>query len=164
MRDAAPAMPERLGEQGVVGALRASVEQDLQDEFDRVTWRIAEDAEAVARRLPSVVGEVVYFAVQELIRNAARHGRGGNGDRPLQLQVGLTAKEGLCFTVEDDGVGYAPGSEPVSGEATGSRQGLRFHSTMLTALGARMEVTALPEGGTRGTIWIPPETIRGAVE
>jgi signal transduction histidine kinase len=158
MRDAAPTAPERLSEQGVIAALRVSMEQDLQGEFDLVTWQIDADAAALARQLPLFVSEVVYFAAQELIRNAARHGRGEQLDRPLRLRIGLALREGLCLTVEDDGVGYAPGSESVPRGKTGSGQGLRFHSTMLTALGARVEVMALAEGGTRGTIWIPPGT------
>jgi signal transduction histidine kinase len=163
MHDAAPTTPERLVDQGLVAALRASVEQDLQKEIDLVTWQIAADADGTARQLPLFVSEVVYFAAQELIRNAARHGRGEQVDRPLRLRIGLTLHESLCLTVEDDGVGYAPSGVTVSRGETGSGQGLRFHSTMLTALGARMEVLALPGGGTRGTIWIPPEAMRGAV-
>jgi hypothetical protein len=33
--------------------------------------------------------------------------------------------------------------------------GLRFHSTMLAAVGGRLEVLPLPEGGTRGIVAVP---------
>jgi signal transduction histidine kinase len=157
VRDAALDTPQRLAEQGLVAALRALVEQDLGDGFDLVAWHVEPDAEASARQLPLFVGEVIYFAARELIRNAARHGRGGDADRSLRLGVSLTLEEELCLTVEDDGVGFAPLGAPVPERPTGGGQGLRFHSTMLTALGARLEVMPLPEGGTRGVIAIPPE-------
>lgn len=163
MHDAAGTMPERLADQGLVAALRASVEQDLQGEFDGVTWDIAAEAEVSACQLPLFASEVVYFGTQELIRNAARHGRGEQADRPLRLQIGLVSQGGLCLTVEDDGVGYAPSVDAAIQDAAGSGQGLRFHSTMLAALGARLEVVALPAGGTRGTIWLPPETFQESV-
>jgi signal transduction histidine kinase len=160
MRDAALDAPQRLAERGLVAALRAFVEQDVGHEFDKVVWQVAPDAEASARQLPLFAGEVVCFAAQELIRNAARHGRGGDPGRTLQLGIALTLEQGLCLAVEDDGVGFSPGDESESGGVTGGGQGLRFHSTMLAALGARLEVMALPKGGTRGTITVPLEAIQ----
>jgi signal transduction histidine kinase len=160
MRDAALDTPQRLAEQGLVAALRAFVEQDVGHEFDQVIWRVASDAEASVRQLPLFIGEAVFFATQELIRNAARHGRGGDPDRALRLGIALTLEGGLCLAVEDDGVGFSPGGESESRGVTGGGQGLRFHSTMLAALDARLEVVALPEGGTRATITIPLEAIQ----
>jgi signal transduction histidine kinase len=160
MRDAALDAPQRLAERGLVAALRAFVERDVRHESVRVVWQVAPEAEASACQLPFFVGEVVYFAAQELIRNAARHGRGGDPGRALQLGIALTLEQGLCLAVEDDGVGFSPDEGPEPENVTGAGQGLRFHSTMLAALGARLEVMALPKGGTRGMITVPLEAMQ----
>jgi signal transduction histidine kinase len=161
MRDAAPATPQQLAEKGLIAALRTLVEEDFREEFARVSWHISPDAEACARQLPVFASEVIFFAVQELIRNAARHGRDRETGRPLHLRITSQVEEGLRLAVEDDGIGFASETLSFPGESAGRGQGLRFHSTMLAALGARMEVMALPEDGTRGLIVVPSEAIRG---
>ena len=146
-------------EQGLIAALRALIEQDFRGTFAEVTWHVASQGEVAAGQLPPYVSQVVFFAAQELIRNAARHGR-GPGDRPLRLQVVVEAGEGIRLAVEDDGVGYHPGTKPSPGEVSSGGRGLRFHSTMLAAVGAGLEVAALPAGGTRGQIIIPSAAIQ----
>jgi hypothetical protein len=70
---------------------------------------------------------------------------------------------------ESTNVGAAPGDRRVGDRldadangataenvtAGGSGSGLRFHSTMLAAVGGRLEVLPLPEGGTRGIVAVP---------
>jgi len=152
MHDTASSAPHRLAEQGLFAALQASVEGDFEGAFDRVEWHSSPEAVQAVGRLPLYVAEVLFYAAQELIRNAARHARGapphGDPGRTLNLQVGLDAS-GLV--VEDDGVGF--GAAPQG--AAGGRNGLRFHSTMLAAVGGSLEVTALPGQGTRATIHLP---------
>ena len=93
---------------------------------------------------------MVFFAARELLRNAARYGRGGDPSRPLRLTLGLRlAGDGLALTVEDDGVGLG-GQRAVAGAGSG----LRIHSAMLAAVGAEMEVTARPGGGAQGIIYL----------
>jgi signal transduction histidine kinase len=154
MHDTAPAAPHLLSQQGLIDALRASVETEFAGEFDRVEWHSSPEAVQAAERLPLYVSEVLFFAAQELIRNAARHGRGDDPERPLHLEVVLDV---TSLSVEDDGVGFRtapPPLQPAEAVAEG-RNGLRFHSTMLAAVGGSLEVAALPGKGTRAVVRFP---------
>jgi signal transduction histidine kinase len=93
---------------GLIGALRRTVEVDLAGAFDQINWRIEPEAEALVKELPPLVAEVVYSAVREGLRNAARHGRGVNGKSPLHLQIGLECidENSLRIIIEDNGVGF----------------------------------------------------------
>lgn len=156
MRDTIHAAPEYLAEQGLIPALRTLVETDYAGQFTGIHWQVGAQAEVFVRELPLFVAQVVFFAAQELIRNAARHGRGGQPGRALQLQIVVEAVDGVRLSVQDDGIGFQPALWPDTEPAAEGGQGLRFHSTMLAALGARLEVTSSPESGTTGTIHIPP--------
>jgi len=156
MRDAAPATPRQLAQGGWVPALRGMVEEEFAGHFDEVSWQVPADALARADQLPASISEVVYFAGRELIRNAARHARGGEAGQRLHLTVTLEATDGLRLVVEDDGVGF-DFDEETAGPSGGS--GLRLHSAMLAAVGGSMEVLSRPAGGTRGVITIPPEVL-----
>lgn len=150
LRETAAGSPARLAQEGLVPALRALLEADLAGEFSRVTWQIDPTAEERARLIPPFTAEVVYFAARELLRNAARYGRGGDRNRPLGLVLSLCPEgQGLALAIQDDGVGLGGERAPV-----GAGSGLRIHSAMLAAVGASLEVTALPGGGTRGVILI----------
>ena len=162
MRDAASDTPQGLAERGLIAALHALIDENFRGAFADVVWSVSPQAETSVGRLPPYVVQVVFFAAQELIRNAARHGR-GHGDRPLRLQVVVEATDGIRLVVEDDGVGYHPGAKPSPEKASSGGRGLRFHSTMLAAVSARLEVAALPAGGTRGQIAIPPEAMQELV-
>jgi signal transduction histidine kinase len=148
MHDSASAAPRRLAQQGLIAALRASVESDFEGAFDRVAWRSSPGADQAVGRLPLYVLEVLFFAAQELIRNAARHGRGKDPQRALRLAVVLDESS---LAIEDDGVGFGA-TAPVEEKA---HNGLRFHSTMLAAVGGSLEIAALPGQGTRATIHFP---------
>ena len=161
MRDTAPTAPHQLAEQGLAAALRASVAQDFEGGFDAVAWQVAPAAEQAARRLPLFVSEVVLFAALELVRNAARHGRGGDAERPLHLRISLEGEAALCLIVEDDGVGFRTGPERVSASSEDQGHGLQFHSTMLVAVGASLEVMALQAGGTRARITVSAGALEG---
>jgi signal transduction histidine kinase len=146
--------------EGELGAaLRAFVASDLHDEFADVAWYLAPDAEDTARNLPLFVVEVLFFAARELIRNAARHGRGDSSSRELHLCVTMEVASGptgeLVLSIEDDGVGFPSSDETVHPADVRGGQGLRFHSAMLTAVGAQMQVMPSHMGGTQGLIVLP---------
>jgi len=152
LRETSAGSPACLTQDGLVAALRALLEADLAGEFSQVTWQIDPPAEERARAIPPFTAEVVYFAARELLRNAARYGRGGDRNRPLGLILSLRSEgQGLALAIEDDGVGL--GGERA---AVGAGSGLRIHSAMLAAVGASLEVAAQPGGGTRGVIFIHP--------
>jgi len=93
---------------GLVGALKHTVEIEMDGTFNEVDWQIDRQAEALAKELPPFVGEVIYSAVREGLRNAARHGRGVNDQNHLSLWIAIAVlDEGrLSIILEDNGVGF----------------------------------------------------------
>lgn len=147
----------QIESRGLIDALRDAVERDFAAEFHSVAWEIDE----VVGRLPKgevrgLVGEVVYFAVLEVVRNAARHASGDDPRRPVNLRITAAWKDGLEIMVADDGVGFhADAHRP------GSREGLLFHSTMMAVVGGKLTIESTPEGtGTIVRVWTPVEALR----
>jgi signal transduction histidine kinase len=153
MHDVTSSVSHQLAQQGLVATLRSLVDGELARDLEAVEWQVSPEAARSAAQLSPFVSEVVYFAARELLRNAACHGRGDDPARPLRLTVRMEVAGELRLWVEDNGIGIAPG--PRGTETGGSGSGLRFHSTMLAAVGGRLEVEPLPAGGTRGGIAVP---------
>jgi signal transduction histidine kinase len=150
VREMSNAVPTRLESEGLAAALQSALDHDFRDSFDRVEWHVDPAAAERARQLPLFASEVIFFAAQEAIRNAAKHGRGGDAQRKLHLDVALQNGSGLQVIIGDDGVGRP--IDPVDGEA-GS--GLRFHSAMLAVIGGTLSVEDRSGGGTQVTIETP---------
>ncbi|MCC7164305.1 MAG: hypothetical protein IT331_17550 [Anaerolineae bacterium] len=132
---------------GVIGALRRAAQEEFAGAFDAVTWLIEPEADARAQTLSSLNAEVVYAAAREAIRNAAKHGRGGEKTRALRLWVSARWNEGLALEIQDDGVGIV--------SANGGGQGLPLHSTMMAVIGGALELGR--EGDrTRVVLTLPP--------
>jgi signal transduction histidine kinase len=163
VRQMGAAAPERLDREGLVVALHRALEHDFHDAFESVEWRVDEAAaERIARDVPPFVGEVVFAAAQEAIRNAARHARGGDGTRSLHLTVGMEWSDGLRLMVQDDGVGAKwAAANRQENEGTGS--GLLFHSTMLAVVGGRMNVESETGNGTLAIIEVPQSALAVAL-
>jgi len=148
LRASSPDVPARLARDGLAAALRGILEADFAAEFASITVEVEPEAEAKARLLAPFAAEAVYFAAREVLRNAARYGRGGEPERKLALDLRLARQgEGLALTIRDDGVG--PGGHSAEGR-TGS--GLRIHSAMLAAVGGSLEVGQAPAGGTQALL------------
>jgi signal transduction histidine kinase len=147
VREMSNAVPTRLESEGLAAALQSALDHDFRDSFDRVEWHADLPAVEQAKQLPLFASEVIFFAAQEAIRNAARHGRGGDAQRQLHLDVALHNSAGLKLVISDDGVGRP--LDPVEGEA-GS--GLRFHSAMLAVIGGTLSVEDRSGGGTQVVI------------
>jgi signal transduction histidine kinase len=151
---------------GLVRALRHVVEDELEAAFDKVVWQVEPEAEQEMRAIPPLPTEVLFYACREVIRNAARHGR-GRDDRPLHLAIGIARdmcssefeqeelagreQEGLRITVEDNGVGI----EPARGSSGGSGQGLALHSTMMAVIGGTLAVESVAGAYTRVSLILP---------
>jgi signal transduction histidine kinase len=144
VREMSNAVPTRLESEGLAAALQSALDHDFRDSFDRVEWRADPAAVDRARHLPLFASEVIFSAAQEAIRNAAKHGRGGDAQRPLHLEVALQNGSSLKIIIGDDGVGREAG--PAEGE---SGSGLRFHGAMLAVIGGTLSVEDRPDGGTR---------------
>ncbi len=140
---------ERLG---FAGALRHVAMVEFRNGFDHVLWDADAEAQGMASELSPLAADVAYYAAREIIRNAARYARGGNGRRPLRLAVVLVATDdGLEITIEDDGVGI-DGAEASAG---GSGQGLALHSTMLAVVGGSLAIESVPDRYTRIRLRVP---------
>jgi signal transduction histidine kinase len=150
LREMPTGRASQVAELGLLGALRGMVSDEFSRDFDKVSWQIEPEAEERARSLPSLTADIVYYAAKEVIRNAARHGRGSNPAGPLSLAVEAVWRGGLELRILDDGVGLA-GAQP--GSAAG--QGMALHGAMLAVIGASLEVSDGPSAGTTATIALP---------
>ncbi|RIK37073.1 MAG: hypothetical protein DCC55_25380 [Chloroflexi bacterium] len=150
----------------LVVALRALVQHEFAHSFEQIVCRGVMNEECTVQGrvvdavyLDPVVGEVVLGAAREAIRNAASHGRGGQADRPLCLQITLCVERGeadeLILTIADNGVGIDAGRAGAASSPGGSGNGLALHSTLLTMVGGCLAVDSPPEGGTLVRIAVP---------
>ncbi len=142
----------RVADLGLFGALRDAVETEFARSFDGVVWNVDEEAAEQASSLPTLTADVVFYAAKEVVRNAARHGRGGEPSRPLRLRLGAAWLDGLHLSIEDDGVGIAS-TEPADSQS----HGLALHSTMLAVIGGSLATGRDAGRGTRVTISVPAE-------
>jgi signal transduction histidine kinase len=149
------AAPHQLARHGLVAALRHLVQDDFGGDFEEITWQVESETVAAAGDIPLFMGEAIFYAAQEAIRNAARHGRGDDPKRTLHLDVSVKWQEGLCIAIQDDGVGLNVPDRLASEQPSGSGSGLRFHSAMLAVIGANLELESRTEYGTRVTISLP---------
>ncbi len=147
VREMSNAVPTRLESEGLAAALQSALDHDFRDNFDRIEWQADPTAVERARHLPLFASEVIFFAAQEAIRNAARHGRGGDARRPLHLDVTLNNGSDLQLIIGDDGIGRR--LEPIESD---SGSGLRFHSAMLAVIGGTLSVEDRSGGGTQVVI------------
>lgn len=136
---------------GLVPALRQELEGPLGEDFESVDWEIDPEAEQLCEALPTLAAEVLFGAVREAVRNAAKHGRGSEPGRPLHLTIAVDHREALEVAVEDDGVGV----DPSSLGAEGVGHGLVLHSTMLAVVGGSLTFDSRPGGPTRAVLTLP---------
>lgn len=143
----------QVAELGLLGALRDMMETEFTNDFDEVTWHIEPQAEQHARTLSTLASDVVFYAAKEVIRNSARHGRGRDPARPLQLRIDATWHNGLEVRIADDGVGMA--STAQSWATSG--HGLALHGTMLAVIGGSLVTEHRSGAGTSVTLFLPQE-------
>ncbi len=129
---------------GLVKALRRAVEDELPHAFDDISWQIAPKVDEKAAQIPTLSAEVIFYATREAIRNAAKHGRGDDGKRPLHLTVKMEWDDGLSIAVIDDGVGM--GNSP---SENGSGHGLALHTTMMAVIGGEITVDSYQDAYTQ---------------
>lgn len=159
LRELPPEPAPALGRLGLFGALREVTEGELAGAFDAVSWHVDPQAEERAAGIPLWAAEVLYYAAREVLRNAARYGRGDEAGRPLHIRIGAAWRDGLEVRIEDDGVGLEaarPAGHPCP--ATGSSgQGLALHSTMMAVIGGSLAVESLADAYTRVSLRLPQE-------
>lgn len=147
VREMSNAVPTRLESEGLAAALQSALDHDFHDSFDRVEWHADPAAVERAKQLPLFASEVIFFAAQEAIRNAAKHGRGSDAQRQLHLDVALQNGSNLQLIIGDDGVG-----RPIDPADSEAGSGLRFHGAMLAVIGGTLSVEDRSGGGTQVVI------------
>ncbi|HYA98872.1 MAG TPA: ATP-binding protein, partial [Ktedonobacteraceae bacterium] len=160
MRTTATGAPHHLERDGLMNAIHTMLEQDFQNAFDEIEWRVSEETvAAIDEATPPAIAELIFGAVQEALRNAARHGRGSDVHRYLRLTLSADYKrEGsnLEVVVADDGVGINTSGSATSG--TGS--GLLTHSALLAIAGGNLTIKSSPGEGVTVKIVLSGESLR----
>ena len=137
--------------QGLLGALRQLLADELPGAFEDIFWEIDEAAAEQLITLPPLTVEVLFYAAREAIRNAARYGRGAEAERALHLRITVSTAQGLLMNIEDNGVGL----QPAGREQGGSQQGMALHSTLLAIVGGTLAVESASGHFTRVTLKLP---------
>ena len=160
MRTTAPGAPHRLERDGMMHAIQTMLEQDFQNAFDEIEWRVSEEtATAIDEVTPPAIAELIFAAVQEALRNAAHHARGNDVHRHLRLTLSASYnREGpyLELIVADDGVGIISAVSATSG--TGG--GLLTHSALLAIAGGNLNIKSSPGEGVTVKIVLAAESLR----
>jgi len=157
MRATTTGAPHRLERDGLMHAIQTMIEHDFQQAFDEVRWQVSEEtAQCIDEMVPPAIAELLFAAVQEALRNAARHGRGSDVHRRLRLTLSASCHPSLEVVVTDDGVGIMAASS----STTGTGGGLLTHSALLAVAGGSLTVKSLPEGGVTVRILLPTEVLR----
>ena len=160
MRATAPSAPYRLESDGMIYAIRTMLDQDFQHSFDEVEWCISEETAAYIDEVtPPAIAELIFAAVQEALRNAARHARGSDVHRHLRLVFKASwnkSDNSLEVIVADNGVGIASASS----STTGTGGGLLTHSALLAIAGGSLTIKSSPGEGVTVRILLPAASLR----
>ncbi len=152
MRAMSTGAPHRLERDGMMSAIHTMLEQDFQHAFDAVEWQVTEEtARFIDDLVPPAIAELIFAAVQEALRNAARHARGSDVHRRLRLTLSASCSSDLEVLVTDDGVGIVSSNS----STTGTGGGLLTHSALLTIAGGGVTVKTTPGAGVSVRIYIP---------
>ncbi len=155
MRATAPGAPHRLESDGLINAISTMLEQDFQHAFDEINWCVSDEtAERIDEVISPAIAELILAAVQEALRNAARHARGADVHRHLRLTFNAIwnlADANLEVIVADDGVGIASADS----STTGTGGGLLTHSTLLAIAGGSLTIKSTPDEGVIVKIVLP---------
>lgn len=155
MRATAPGAPHRLEHEGLINAIQTMLEQDFQNAFDEIIWRVSEEtAEHIDEVVSPAIAELIFAAVQEALRNTARHARGADVHRALRLTFSASwhpADPHLVIMVADNGVGLASADD----STTGTGGGLLTHSALLAIAGGSLVVKSTPGEGVTVLITLP---------
>lgn len=157
MRATSPGVPHRLERDGMMPAIRAMLEQDFQNVFDEVEWRVSDETAArIDEVVPPAIAELIFAAVQEALRNAARHARGTDEHRRLRLTFKASCSPHLEVIVADDGVGITS----VNSSTTGTGGGLLTHGALLAIAGGSLTVKSASGEGVTVRILLPAAALR----
>jgi signal transduction histidine kinase len=157
MRAMSVGAPHRLERDGLMYAIRKMLEQDFQQSFDVVEWRVtSETAQRIDELVSPAIAELIFAAVQEALRNAARHARGSDVHRRITLTVEASCDTDLVVSVYDNGIGIIS----LNSATTGTGGGLLTHSALLAIAGGSLLVKTMVGGGVSVRIALPIAALR----
>lgn len=157
MRAMSTGAPHRLELDGMMHAIHTMLVYDFQHSFDAVEWNVSEETmTAIDDLVPPAIAELIFAAVQEALRNAARHARGTDVHRRLRLRITASCSPHLEVIVEDDGIGITGQTSAT----TGTGGGLLTHSALLAIAGGSVTVKSSPGEGVSVRIFLPIEALR----
>lgn len=160
MRATAPGAPHRLERDGLINAIQTMLEQDFQNAFDEIDWDVSEETAArIDEVISPAIAELIFAAVQEALRNAARHARGSDVHRRLHLGLKASwssANQHFELVVTDNGVGIVSPSS----STTGTGGGLLTHHALLAIAGGSLTLTSTPGEGVMVRIVLPAESLQ----
>ncbi|GHO64909.1 hypothetical protein KSC_038010 [Ktedonobacter sp. SOSP1-52] len=155
MRATVTSAPHRLERDGMMQAIHTLITQDFRQSFDEVEWQVPEEtARIIDDMVPPAIAELIFAAVQEALRNAARHARGADVHRKLKLTLSASCDPDLEVIVADDGVGILSASNTT----TGTGGGLLTHSALLAIVGGSLTVQSEPSHGVAVRLVLPAST------
>ncbi len=100
--------------------------------------------------LAETVKVLLFESVRELLFNAAKHARAGSAN----VNVRCLQERQLRITVSDNGSGFDPGKLKKAGEIGGGF-GLFSIRERLDLIGGQMEISSMPERGSRFMLSVP---------
>ncbi len=158
MRTTSTGAPHRLERNGLIHAITAMLEQDFQHSFDEIDWRVDEETISyIDEAISPAIAELIFAAIQEALRNAARHARGSDIHRRLRLTLITTWKiSHFEVLIADNGVGITSDSNSTRG--TGG--GLLTHSALLAIAGGSLTIKSTPGEGVEVRIVLPTEVLQ----
>ncbi len=134
--------PPTLQRSGLAAALTDLV-APIRSAGMAVTLDVPEDT-----RLPADTEALFYRVAQEAVRNARKHGDASSVRISLFSRVDAT-----CFSIEDDGRGFAAADTDT--DRQGTHFGLRLMQDLVDHAGGRLEINSMPGQGTLITVSVP---------
>jgi two-component sensor histidine kinase len=157
MRATTTSAPHRLERDGMMHAVYTMTRQDFRQAFDDIVWEISDETMCrIDEAVPPAIAELIFAAVQEVLRNAARHARGSDVHRRLRITIRASCQPHLEIIITDDGVGLLSASS----STTGTGGGLLTHSALLAIAGGSLTVKSAPNEGVEVRIFLPVEALR----
>lgn len=138
--------PASLDHLGLVPALR----QHAEAVSDQHGLTVQFDVVGEIARLPDELETAIYRIVQEALTNVVRHAHATRVDILLERRP-----EALIVTVEDNGIGFQPASEPIPGAITDVHLGVLGMQERAQMLNGKIVFERSSSGGTTVILEVP---------
>ena len=124
---------------------RAELEKLIEIAEGSSGLRFALDADPSAyAQLTADEAEHVLHVAREAVSNSMRHSRAARGKLAL-----LAADDGVMLEIADDGIGFDRNAQGMGGSGLGNIR------SRAREIGARLDISSVPDGGTRIAMHIP---------